>query len=339
MHRRRFAAAAFTSAWPGKPARGRSSSTVLALQAIKPSGEMRHVRGLQADGSRGLARDCSSQPGVSGAVAELVRLGQMNQLAKSMCFAVLLGLTGCLALNQDWTQKPATKTDYVPGQHYQLLTNVFFSFGRQDFVLSRKILGDSDSMLDAGTRLRVTTVHYNGDSFETGFFTTVRAEAATGPFKGTNFDISFLSNGSHAFIARNPTVVVPVDASAPDLNTNHFAWAVVQITDYRGEYTWDWWKRAEKDPGVVLPVRFLLQQKQNCMFLVAFQNAATAEAKAYALAALKMLNEPAFPSLANQLIAINPTINTYYKGNHAVEPTATVIARMQQDVEIFYPGR
>src|SRR6476646_9742265 len=131
----------------------------------------------------------------------------MNHLAKLMCFAVLLGLTGCLAFNQAWTQKPATKTDYVPGQYYQLLTNVFFSVGRQNFVLSRKILGDSDSMLDAGTRLRVTTVHYNGDSFEMGFCTTVSAEAATGPFKGTNFDISYLSDGSHAFVARNPTVL------------------------------------------------------------------------------------------------------------------------------------
>jgi len=261
----------------------------------------------------------------------------MNQLAKLTCFAVLLGLTGCFAFNQDWTQKPATKTDYVPGQHYQLLTNVFFSIGGQNSFLSRKILGDSDSMLDAGTRLRVTTVHYNGDSFEMGFFTTVRAEVVTGPFKGRNFDISFLSDGSHAFIARNPTVLEPVDASAPDLNTNHFAWAVSQITDYRGEYTWDWWKRGEVDPSVILPVRFLSREKQNGMLLVAFQNAATAEGKAYALAALKMLNDQTFPNLAKQLIAVNQTMNTYHNGMHAVEPTATVIARMEQDVEIFYP--
>jgi hypothetical protein len=107
----------------------------------------------------------------------------MYQPAKLMCFAILLGLTGCIALNQDWTQKPATKTDYLPGQQYQLLTNVFFSMGREPFVLFRKILGDSDSMFDAGTRLRVTTVHYGGDSFEMGFFTAVRAEVVTGPFK------------------------------------------------------------------------------------------------------------------------------------------------------------
>lgn len=267
----------------------------------------------------------------------LTPLGRMSQIAKLMCFAVVLGLTGCFAFNQDWTQKPATKTDYVPGRYYQLLANVFFSSGRQDSVLSRKILGDSDSMLDAGTRLRVTTVHYNGDSFETGFFTTVRAEVVTGPFKGRSFNISFLSDGSAAFIARNRTVLEPVDPSAPDLNTNHFVWAVSQISDYRGEYTWDWWKRGEVDPSVILPVRFLLHEKQNGMFLVAFQNAATTEGKAYALAGLKMLNDQTFPTLAGQLIAAYPTMNTYHNGLHGVEPTATVIARMQQEVEIFYP--
>jgi hypothetical protein len=268
---------------------------------------------------------------------KLGSLHGMDQPAKWIGFAILLGLTGCIALNQDWTQKPATKTDYVPGQHYQLLTNVFFSTGRQHFVLFRKILGDSDSMLDTGTRLRVTTVHYDGDSFEMGFSTTVRAEVITGPFKGRNFDISFLSDGSHAFITRNPTVLEPVDASAPDLNTNHFAWAVGQISEYRGEYTWDWWKSGEMQPSVVLPVRFLLQEKQNDMLLSAFQNAATAEGKAYGLAALKILNDRSFTELAKQLIAVKPTLNTYHNCMHAVEPTATVIDRMQQEVEIFYP--
>jgi hypothetical protein len=250
-----------------------------------------------------------------------------------LCFAILFGLTGCIVVNQDWTQKPATKTDYVPGQDYELLTNAFFSRGRQKFVLFRKIVGDSDSMLDAGTRLRVTTVHYDGDSFEMGFYTTVRAEVVTGPFKGTNFDISFLSDGSHAFLARNPTVLEPVDASAPDRNTNHFAWAVGQITVYRGEYSWDWWKCGQMQPSVELPVRFLLQQRQNQMLLTAFQNAATAEGKAYALAALKMLNDPSAAELAKQLIAVKPTLNTYYHCMRAVEPTEGVIARMQQETK------
>src|SRR3954465_6302144 len=91
-------------------------------------------------------------------------LGRMEKFAKLLCFAILPGLTGCIALDQDWTQKPATKTDYLPGQQYQLLTNVFFSLHHQTFVLFQKIVGDSDSMLDAGTRLRITTVRYSGDS-------------------------------------------------------------------------------------------------------------------------------------------------------------------------------
>lgn len=261
----------------------------------------------------------------------------MNQPAKLPWFAVLFGLTGCFAFNQDWTQRPATKTDYVPGQHYQLRTNVFFSIGCPSFVLSKKILGGSDSMLDAGTRLRVTTVHYNGDSFEMGFFTTVRAEVVTGPFKGRNFDISFLSDGSNAFIARNPTIMEPVDASAPDLNTNHFAWAVGQIANYRGPYTWDWWKRCEQDPSIILPLKFLMRLKQNAMLLEAHRNAETAEGKAYALAALKELDDQQFSGLAQQLIAASQTIHTYRDGAHGMESTVSVIARMSQDVEMVYP--
>jgi hypothetical protein len=92
-------------------------------------------------------------------------------------------------------------------------------------------------------------------------------------------------------------------------------------------------------PSVVLPMRFLLQEKQNDMFLLAFENATTAEGKAYALAALKMLNHQSVAELAKQLIAVKPTLNTYRNGMHAVEPTATVIVRMQQEVETFFPKR
>ena len=250
----------------------------------------------------------------------------------------LIGLTGCIAFNEDWTQKPATKTDYIPGHNYQLLTNVFFgSKGDLEFVLSCKKLGGSDSMLDAGTRLRVTTVHYNGDSIENGFFTTICAEVINGPFNGTNFNISFLSEGSSAFIARNPNILEPVDSAAPDLNTNHFAWAVDQITHYHGEYTWDWWRHCEEEPNLILPLKFLMRLKQNTMLLEAYKAADTAEGKAYAIAALKKLDDRSFSELAPQFIVASPTINTYRDGTHKIESTASVIASMQQDVEMVYP--
>lgn len=262
----------------------------------------------------------------------------MNLFAKLTVLVALVGLTGCIAFNQDWTHKPATKTDYVPGQNYQLLTNVFFGF-REGFspALFLRETGGCNSMLDAGTRLRVSTVHVNGDSFETGFYTTVCAEAINGPFKGTNFNISFLSEGSWSFIARNPKVLEPVDAAAPDLNTNHFAWAVEQIAGYRGVYTWDWWKHCEEEPSLIFPIKFLVQQKQTDMLVIAHNNAATPEAKAYAIAALRRLDDQRFVELAEKLIVKNPKINTSHAGVRAMESTVSIISRMQQEVEVLCP--
>lgn len=262
----------------------------------------------------------------------------MNLFAKLTVLGALFGLTGCIAFNQDWTHKPATKTDFVPGQNYQLLTNVFFAFrdGFSPALFLRKN-GNCDSMLDAGTRLWVTTVHYNGDSFEVGFYTTVCAEAINGPFRGTNFNISFLSTNSWAFVARNPKVLEPVDAAAPDLNTNHFAWAVEQIVGYQGVYTWDWWKRCEEEPSIIFPVKFLLQQKQADMLVAAHNHAAAPEAKAYAIAALRRLDDQRFAEFAEQLILNNPKINAGRNGVSALESTVGVISRMQQEVEVLCP--
>jgi hypothetical protein len=257
----------------------------------------------------------------------------MNNIARLICLAIVLGLTGCFASNQDWTQKPSTKTDYVPGQHYQLLTNVFLSSQDPSPTLFKRPVGDSDSMLDTGTRLRVTTVHYS-DSLKMGPYTTVRAEVATGPFKGRNCKISLLSESSHAFLARDPSILMPVDASTPDPNTNHFAWAAGVMVNYRGEYTLDWWRSCKVDPEVVLPLRFLVHQAQNAVLLASYRDAATAEAKAYALAGLKILDDPGFPALAKQLIDKSPSLNTYHDCEYKVEPTASVIARMQKEAEI-----
>ncbi|MGC3959013.1 MAG: hypothetical protein QM813_14040 [Verrucomicrobiota bacterium] len=264
----------------------------------------------------------------------------MKLFAKLTVLVALFGLSGCIALNQDWTSKPAAKTDYVPGQNYQLLTNVFFA-SRDSFspALFLRKNGNCDGMLDAGTRLRVTTVHYNGDSFEVGFYTTVCAEAINGPFRGTNFNISFLSANSWAFIARNTNVLVPVDAVAPDLNTNHFAWAVEQISSYRGVYTWDWWKRCEEEPDIIFPVEFLLRQKQADMLVVAYHNAATPEAKAYAIAALRRLDDHRVAELAGELIAKKQKISVSQNGVRMLESTTSVISRMQQEVEVLFPRR
>lgn len=259
----------------------------------------------------------------------------MKQLVQLTIATAFLVFTGCFAFNEDWTKNPSSKTDYLPGQQYVLLTNVFFS--SEDLVLSRRELGESDSVLDAGTRLRVTSAHYNGDSFESGFYTTVKAVATSGPFRRTVFDVSFLSDGSHAFISRNPLVVRPVDATDPDLNVDHFAWAVNQIINYQGIYSWDWWENGEQNPDVILPIRFLLQQKQNDRLLEAFHAATTGEGKAYALSALERLDDSHFPALAKQLAADYPRLDTLHNCYRHVEPTVDVIVRMPREVELFYP--
>ncbi|TAL06511.1 MAG: hypothetical protein EPO07_01755, partial [Verrucomicrobia bacterium] len=81
----------------------------------------------------------------------VITVGSLILFAKLTVVFALLGLTGCFAFNEDWTKKSATKTDYIPGQSYQLLTNVFFSTDDDlRLTLFRKIAGDCDSMLDTG---------------------------------------------------------------------------------------------------------------------------------------------------------------------------------------------